>query len=63
MRRPPLTIPVLLAHGTEDDRVPFDYSRSFAAASGAELMTLPGAGHFEVIDPRTPEWALIAAQL
>jgi hypothetical protein len=43
--------------------VPFDYSRSFAAASGAELMTLPGAGHFEVIDPRTPEWALIAAQL
>ena len=63
MRRLPLTIPVLLAHGTEDDRVPFDYSRSFAAASGAELLTLPGAGHFEVIDPRTPEWALIAAQL
>lgn len=63
MRRLPLTVPVLLAHGTEDDRVPFDYSRAFAAASGAELLTLPGAGHFEVIDPRTPEWALIAAHL
>jgi pimeloyl-ACP methyl ester carboxylesterase len=63
MCRLPLTVPVLLAHGTEDDRVPFDYSRSFAAASGAELLTLPGAGHFEVIDPRTPEWALIAARL
>lgn len=63
MRRLPLTVPVLLAHGTEDDRVPFDYSRSFAAASGAELLTLPGAGHFEVIDPRTSEWALIAARL
>lgn len=63
MRRLPLTVPVLLAHGTEDDRVPFDYSRSFAAASGAELLTLTGAGHFEVIDPRTPEWALIAAKL
>jgi pimeloyl-ACP methyl ester carboxylesterase len=63
MRRLPLTIPVLLAHGTEDDRVPFDYSRAFAAASGAELLTLPGAGHFEVIDPRTHEWALIAARL
>ena len=63
MRRLPLAVPVLLAHGTEDDRVPFDYSRAFAAASGAELLTLPGAGHFELIDPRTPEWALIAARL
>ena len=63
MRRLPLTVPVLLAHGTEDDRVPFDYSQAFATASGAELLTLPGAGHFEVIDPRTPEWALIAAKL
>jgi pimeloyl-ACP methyl ester carboxylesterase len=63
MRRLPLSVPVLLAHGTEDDRVPFDYSRSFAAASGAKLLTLSGAGHFEVIDPRTPEWAQIAAEL
>jgi pimeloyl-ACP methyl ester carboxylesterase len=63
MRRLPLTIPVLLAHGTEDDRVPFDYSSAFAAACGAELLTLPGAGHFEVIDPRTPEWELIATRL
>jgi pimeloyl-ACP methyl ester carboxylesterase len=63
MRRLPLPVPALLAHGTEDDRVPFDYSRAFAAAGGGELLTLPGAGHFEVIDPRTPEWALIAARL
>jgi pimeloyl-ACP methyl ester carboxylesterase len=63
MRRLPLSVPVLLAHGTEDDRVPFDYSRAFAAASGAGLLTLPGAGHFEAIDPRTPEWALIASRL
>ncbi len=63
MRRLPLIVPALLAHGTEDDRVPFDYSRSYAAASGAELLTLAGAGHFELIDPRTPEWAQIAARL
>jgi pimeloyl-ACP methyl ester carboxylesterase len=63
MRRLPLAVPALLAHGTEDDRVPFDYSRAFAAASGAELLTLPGSGHFELIDPRTPEWAQIVARL
>lgn len=63
MHRLPLPVPALLAHGTEDDRVPFDYSRAFAEAGGGELLTLPGAGHFEVIDPRTPEWALIAARL
>lgn len=63
MRRPRPAIPVLLAHGTEDDRVPFDYSRSFARATGAELLELEGAGHFELIDPRTPEWARILDHL
>ena len=33
--------------------------RSFAQATGAELLELKGAGHFELIDPRTPEWARI----
>lgn len=62
-RRLPLSAPALLAHGTEDDRVPIDYSRAFAAAGGGELLELPGAGHFEPIDPRTPEWAQIRARL
>ena len=56
-------VPALLVHGTEDDRVPFDYSRAYAEAFGAELLTLAGAGHFEPIDPRTPEWARIVAHL
>jgi pimeloyl-ACP methyl ester carboxylesterase len=63
MRRLPLTVPVLLVHGTEDDRVPVHYSRAFAEASGAEYLELPGSGHFEVIDPRTPEWARIVERL
>lgn len=63
MRRLPLHVPVLLAHGTEDDRVPVDYSRAFAEAAGAELLELPGAGHFELIDPRTPEWAAVIDRL
>ena len=63
MRRLPLAVPVLLAHGVEDDRVPFDYSRAFAQAAAAELLELPGAGHFELIDPRTPEWAKVVDRL
>ena len=63
MRRPRPDVPALLAHGTGDDRVPFDYSRAYADAFGAELLTLTGAGHFEPIDPRTPEWARIVAHL
>ena len=63
MRRLPLHVPVLLAHGTDDDRVPVDYSRAFAQAAGAELLELPGAGHFELIDPRTAEWAAIVARV
>lgn len=63
MRRLPLRAPALLVHGTDDDRVPCDYSRSFATAAGAELVELSGAGHFEAIDPRTPEWARIAERL
>jgi pimeloyl-ACP methyl ester carboxylesterase len=63
MRRLPLGAPALLVHGTEDDRVPIDYSRTFAAAAGVPLHELPGAGHFEVIDPRTPEWKRVVALL
>lgn len=63
MRRLPLRAPAVLVHGTEDDRVPFTYSRAFAEASGAPLHELQGAGHFEVIDPRTPEWARIVELL
>lgn len=63
MRRLPLQAPALLVHGTEDDRVPVDYSRAFAAAADAALLELPGAGHFEVIDPRTPEWASVVELL
>src|SRR5918992_1740346 len=54
--RPPPGVPVLLVHGTADDRVPVDYSRSYAAASGCEYLELAGAGHFELIDPRSREW-------
>jgi pimeloyl-ACP methyl ester carboxylesterase len=63
MRLLPLDARVVLVHGTEDDRVPVDYSRAFAAASGAELLELSGVGHFDVIDPRSAAWAEVVARL
>jgi acetyl esterase/lipase len=57
----PLGVPQVLLHGTEDHAVPYEISRRYherAAELGdpASLVTLPGARHFEVIDPRSPEW-------
>jgi pimeloyl-ACP methyl ester carboxylesterase len=63
MRRLPLPVPALLVHGTKDDRVPVEYSRDFAATSGAELIELPRTGHFELIDPRDPAWACVEKRL
>jgi hypothetical protein len=35
-------------------------SARFAKKSqNAKLIPLPGAGHFELIDPRTPEWSIV----
>lgn len=50
----------VLVHGDTDEIVPVEMSRSYweratAAGESAELVTLNGAGHFELIDPRT--WA------
>lgn len=62
----PLGVPQVLVHGAEDDTVPVLMSEDFCAR-GRELgddvrcVTLPGAGHFEVIDPRSQEWPHVVA--
>ena len=49
-----------LVHGTIDDIVPFEISERFVKASkNAELIPLKGAGHFEPVDPRTPQWKIV----
>ena len=63
IRRLPIDVPILLVHGTEDDVVPIAQSRTFAAASGCDLLELRGAGHFEVVDPRTTYWQAIGERL
>ena len=46
-----------MVHGTADNIVPFDMSERFAKAStNSKLIPLRGAGHFELIDPRSREW-------
>jgi acetyl esterase/lipase len=60
----PLGVPQVLVHGAEDDTVPLSLSEDYQARAAAlgdavRLVALPGAGHFEVIDPRAPEWARV----
>lgn len=58
----PLGVPVRCVHGSEDDVVPVDQSRSYvtaASAAGADAtLTEVGGDHFAVIDPASKAWAL-----
>jgi acetyl esterase/lipase len=57
----PLGVPQMLIHGIDDDTVPIEISEThhqIAAAQGDDvsLLELPGAGHFELIDPHAAQW-------
>jgi acetyl esterase/lipase len=62
MVRPPAA-PVMIIHGTEDDRVPVELSRGYAAATGARLTELPETEHFGVIDPESAAWPKVLTTL
>jgi acetyl esterase/lipase len=56
----PIPVPQRVVHGTADNLVPFDMSQRFAKASkNAKLIPLPGAGHFDLVDPRAKVWPTI----
>jgi acetyl esterase/lipase len=56
----PISAAQRVIHGTADNIVPFEMSERFAKAShNAKLVPLPGAGHFELIDPRSKEWGTV----
>ena len=66
----PVGAAVLLVHGTDDVDVPVSQSRAFVTAAGAqagggpvELVELPGADHFDVIDPAHAAWAAVVQRL
>jgi len=57
-----------LVHGSADDTVPADFSRDYVSSkqrhAGKEkedvhLLEISGAGHFDVIDPRSQAWKQI----
>jgi acetyl esterase/lipase len=57
----PLGVPQMLIHGIDDDNVPVEISETYhqiAVAQGDDvsLLKLPGAGHFELIDPQSAQW-------
>lgn len=57
----PLGVPVVCVHGTADVNVPLRQSERFVAAAEAagdpaELVVLPGADHFAVIETHTEAW-------
>lgn len=60
----PLGATQLLIHGAEDANVPVVISESYhaaavAAGDDAELIVLPGTGHFELIDPGSGAWPTV----
>jgi acetyl esterase/lipase len=64
IERLPFGIPQKLFHGTEDTSVPLEISERHTRVAQergdpAELIALPGANHFDVVDPRTKEFALV----
>lgn len=58
------TIPRLLIHGTCDDIIPVGLSREFMrryaeANEPVHLIEIPGADHFDIIDPNSPHWGSV----
>jgi acetyl esterase/lipase len=59
---------VVCVHGDADDEVPLSQSERYvqaaqAAGDPAELITLPGVGHYELIDPAHHAWEVCREQL
>ena len=64
----PLGLPQALVHGQNDDIVPIAISRDYAAAAAsagdpAHFRVVPGADHFDIINPATKAWAMIIEEL
>jgi acetyl esterase/lipase len=64
----PSGVKVVMIHGAYDHVLPpysgLEYvQRVRAAGDVAEVLTIPDAGHFDVVIPTTPAWAVVAARI
>jgi acetyl esterase/lipase len=64
----PIGIPYVLVAGDLDDIVPKEFAARFGAKARAanespREVAMPGAGHFELIDPQSAAWREIAAEI
>jgi acetyl esterase/lipase len=60
----PLGVAQRVLHGANDDIVPMEISRRYVAAAkksgdDSKLIEVAGAGHFELIDPRSSAWPVV----
>ena len=60
----PLGVAQRVLHGTNDEVVPLEISRRYVAAAkesgdDSKLIEVAGAGHFELIDPRSSAWPVV----
>jgi acetyl esterase/lipase len=64
----PIGVPYVLVSGELDEIVPKEFDARFAAKARAanenpREAVCPDSGHFELIDPRSPAWQRIAAEI
>lgn len=59
LSQPAPSVPVVLVHGVLDDDVPLAQSIAYRETHSVELVELPHAGHYELIDPLAPEFTVI----
>ncbi|MDB1086030.1 alpha/beta hydrolase [Streptomyces sp. ACA25] len=55
--------PVTLLHGTDDSQVPLELSMNYQERHGAQLLRLPGVGHYAPVTPGTSGFATLALVL
>jgi hypothetical protein len=52
-----------IIHGIRDEQVPIELSRSYAARTRSRLVELPDVEHFGLIDPLSPAWPTVVAEV